>query len=60
MKERKKIGKKNQKNILATPGLEPTNFYGDNSSYKTGTFMNGPHATSGKVSTVQLAQSAPF
>ena len=63
MKERKKFFKKlkkKKKNILATPGFEPTTLSGDNISYKTGTFMNGPLATTGKVSSVQLAQSAPF
>ena len=60
--ERKKIEKKNPKktkNILATLGLEPTNFYGDNFMQNNGTFMNSPLATSGNarnMSSGQLAQ----
>ena len=44
MKERKKFFKKfkkKKKNILATPGFEPTTFCGED-FYKTGTFMNVP------------------
>jgi hypothetical protein len=56
MKERRNFFFK--KDILASPGFEPTTCPGDH--FITGTFMNSPHATCGKTSSVQLAQSKDF
>ena len=47
---------KKAKNILATRGFEPTKGLGI-ILQNNGTFMNSPLATSGKVSSVQLAQT---
>ena len=47
-----------KKNNLAAQGFEPGLFLVIKFCQKNGTFMDGPRATSGKVSLVQLAQIA--
>ena len=49
----------NKKYILAAPGFEPTTLSGDDFAQNRNIY-ECPLATSGNVSSVQLAQSAPF
>ena len=59
VKLRKMKKNESKKYILAAPGFEPTTLSDDNFAQNRNIY-ECPLATSGNVSSVQLAQSAPF